>query len=188
MATDRLEQLLQDADASAPPPMFPTGVTIRVRRRAARRATTARVAAGLFLAVGVAGVILWTLAHRPPQLAEGLIPGPTTRQVEPEGNAEVQQRFATELIRLRQESRNAAAVKAALLEPDAVEQVNAARERAALLLLADANRRSRSTASRGDAMDDYRQLIRLFPRTFAASQAAEKLGQMHESRNTNQQS
>src|SRR5579884_2092621 len=131
---DRLEQLLADADAAAPPPARHTGLAFRVRRRAAQRATNMRIAAGLFIALGVAGIILLAVSRQPTEVSTGPTPG-TTQPVEPGQNAEVRQRFAIELIRLRQESRTAAAVKAALLEPDAVEQVNAARERAARVLL-----------------------------------------------------
>src|SRR5690349_10591093 len=136
VATDRLEQLLSEADAAAPPPAHRPGMAIRVRRRAAQRVTNVRIAAGFVIALGVAGIVIWATSRQPIQVSERPTAAPT-QQAEPEQSPEVRQRFAIELIRLRQEARTAAAVKAALLEPDAVEQVNAARERAATILLAD---------------------------------------------------
>ena len=107
MATDRLEQLLSEADAAAPPPAHRPGMAIRVRRRAAQRVTNVRIAAGFVIALGVAGIVIWATSRQPIQVSERPTAAPT-QQAEPEQSPEVRQRFAIELIRLRQEARTAA--------------------------------------------------------------------------------
>jgi hypothetical protein len=169
--TDRLEQMLQDADASAPPPVVESGLVIGVRRRAAQRTMNERIAAVLLISLGVAGILMWS-TQRPRTPVVYQLPSPS--HDEP-ADIRTHERFAMELIRLRRESHAAAAARAALLEPDAVQQIDDAREKAALVLLGDANRLARSPSRRDEAPDNYRQVIRLFPHTYGAAQAEQEL-------------
>ena len=174
METDRLEHLLQDTDAIAPLPAVPSGLAIRVRRRAAQRTMNERIAAVLVISLGIASIMLWSTQRPRTPVVYQL---PSSPHDEP-ADIRTHERLAMELIRLRRESRAAAVARAALLEPDAVQQINEARERAALVLLGDANRLARSPSQREDATDNYRQVIRLFPHTFAAVQAEQALQEL----------
>jgi len=174
MKPDPLERLLSLADTTAPPPAAIDGVVNRVRRRAARRATLRRAGAVLVIACVVGVALMW---HGSKPKTPFVRTSPTNTGVELaqlRADAELHQRIADQLIEMRKQFRREAGARAALREPDALAQLDAAREQAAMVLVRDAARMARA-ADKRSAAETFRQAAESFPSTPAARIALERL-------------
>ena len=174
---DPLEDLLSRADAALPPPSGPADLPAVVRRRA-RRATRLGAAAGVLLAFGVVAVVL-RATHANREIA-----GPAPRHVNTASVAVLQaelrelntearlcHKTAVDLQRQLTLQRRAGALLVGL--PDPIERVQEARNRAASILLNEAERLESSNPP--EARKLYRNIVQLFPETDAAHAAAQHL-------------
>ena len=174
-----LKDLLSQVDAWAPPPPPPRDLAARVRKVARRnsriKSSTAAVVG--FVAIGVTLISMLPshqqLAQRPQ--------GPTTtaldsRQLQTEladleMTAVAHERIARQLISAEAASRPGDELPA--LDPLA--QIGAERDRAARILVRDADLRLGQPGQEARAIEAYRTALRLFPNSPAAKDAARHL-------------
>jgi hypothetical protein len=168
--TDRLKQLLRAADAASPTPAGPTDLDARVlHRRARERLRRPALATAIVLIVASAWLIPW---FRPRHL-------PPTAQID---SGVIREQLAALQIEAQLHEQTADALIAVLraapppLAPGPSE-AQLARDRAALILVYDADRSIRANRPE-DAVAGYRRAIELFPNTPAADVARERLKQM----------
>lgn len=182
MGADRLEELLAQTDAALPPPRGGAPLAERIRARTARRA---KIQVGLTAAATmvVAMAAAYSLRARPPVAIK-------THPTEPAFNVAA---FRHELAALDAEAtlhqRIADKLAASQREADALRQARfravlseslpspfqEARDRAARILLMDADRLVATGTARAHALDGYRRAIELFPDTPAAQEAQRRL-------------
>ena len=186
----KLTELLEEADApDATPAVDAAELARRVRqtvqRRRVRRATAG---AGVALSVmAVCALALWRPWSSPAPLARDPLPA----RLSP---AEVEAARA-ELSALREESGRREALVARLLAgerrrvaaaelrdvsaaPDAVQRLRFEQDRAALVLIQQADSLSRSAGHMGSAAHGYRRVVELFPRSQWAAVARRRLDEL----------
>jgi hypothetical protein len=168
---DRIAQLVREADANQPSPPLCSDLAQRVRhRRARRRAVRRGVALALLLIIG--GLTFRLFNAPPPPIATA---PPDTAQLlmqcaRLESDAALHERVA-ELI---MSSERPGKGRYTLPHPTPADDPSAAQlERSALILLRRGGRLLEDPQTHDQAVDLYRQIVRLFPRT-RGGQAAQK--------------
>lgn len=194
MGTDRLHELLRQADAAAgPPPSLPDGLAERARRieRLRRRRTVlfSSAVAMLILAFGASLLLRDVGLH---ENAGGGRQVVRQTDLKPDGvrvrkemarlRAEAESRLsvARRMAEIQRHYERLAALEAAGQRPDPVEQAQREMDRAACVLVHQADRLDRDLHLRRSAIESYRETIRLFPDTTWAAVARERLARLEQ--------
>lgn len=184
MSRDRLEQVLRTADASAPaPPRLNDDLATRVRRRLARRRQH-RAAAGVLGIAVIIGLTVSIVLRRsdPPPVRIAASPPITAATTTAAPAAPAEDLAMTVALheltaeRLLASSRRSSAASAALT-PSPATDVQFARDRAALILVYDADRHVRENRPAA-AVAAYRRAAALFPKTHWGELALRRLKEM----------
>jgi hypothetical protein len=190
MERDPLIQLLQRADCEAGgPPLFSDDLPDRVRCLARRRR---RVLVGHSVLAASLAILVCVLAGRHVLHRRDVAPGPSMAKHDPAVHqapssaeellairAEVE-RLRAELIATREEANSVA-------QPDTIansRSIDDELERAAYLVVYQANRYDREMSMPEQAIASYRQTVSLFPRTRAAQMARDRLSQLEKPKGT----
>jgi hypothetical protein len=175
---DALEQLLRHADASASAPPLLTELPTRVRRQHARRRTINVVAAGVATVIAIVTLPLLLLATlgrspQPPVIAVARAHVPSRGDlVRLNLQAELHEQTAAQLLQPR-----SPAIPPAVDDHDVLAHVREQRDRAALILIYEADQAARQKQT-NRAVAAYRRTIELFPKTYAAAVARQRLKEM----------
>lgn len=178
---DPIGQLLRNADASLPSPAAPDGLALRVRHRRDRRwrRTTRYVVAMASIALIMLTVWLTTTIASRPAPAKHLAVSPPARQRMSDAmmlaaidlNARLHEQTAAMLISDRRAARPAPS------HASAGADVQTQRDRAALILVYEAERSAREHHP-ADAAAGYRRAIALFPQSPWADVARQRLKEL----------
>ena|SRR5437762_2977956 len=168
MYHDSLTQLLKDADASTPMPAIESDILILVRRRRVRRQM--RRGAGAF-GVSVLAVALAIIAsaNRPTRVVTRASQGSLASL---SIDADLHQRTAERLLAMQRSRPDCAAES-----NDGVDSVQLQRDRAALMIVYQANQYLRDDHA-DLAIAAYRRTIELFPQTHWAEVARQRLREL----------
>lgn len=179
MSRDALEQLLRSADAAAAPPPMSGGLADRVRRRAMQQ-RRARLAGGAVAAVAVcviaSALMMPSSRHRGAPLATNSPNETPSRDALAalEIDAAIHEQAALKLTEMRQRRSVQATASAASLPAPALAELRLQRDRAALILVYEADRATRDRQPER-ALAAYRRAIELFPTTYWAGVARQRL-------------
>ena len=178
--SDSLRQLLRDADATAPIPAPISGLADQVRRRRARRTRIQRVGAGVAVVCIIAATWAAVRLRKPVVPVSATIsstPAPVADRallaslaLEAKLHALTAQKLSA-LQALR--GRNAAKTDVNSVEAE----LGLQRDRAALILIYDADRSAREHRP-ADAIAAYRRTLELFPQSTWAQVARQRLKAM----------
>jgi hypothetical protein len=194
MHADPSDPLLELLGRAADDPTAPAVVgdlASRARRKARRRARRRAAAVAAVSAGGMLLAVLVVLSRSRGrgQIADGTYPvvpvHPATAPADPDRirvelaslNAEATgyQRAANELRRMHAADEQARHTAALLAQPDAIERIAAARQRAAAMLVREAEQEPGGNLDKSAADESYRRAARLFPDTPAGRLAAGRL-------------
>jgi hypothetical protein len=171
--SDLLEQVLREADATAPRVTREASaqrVFERVARRRQRRITTRAIA--LMVVVGATGIFM--LPRSAPVKVAGPIapPEPTIESL----NAEADRREAlvNKLLEIEMETRQAIALRRRGAQRDPLDDAQQQMEGAAFAMVYQANRIA-ETVGEDPARSVYREVVAYFPQTESAQIARERL-------------
>lgn len=181
MSRHSLETLLDQADSNFPPQQATTGLVARVRARAAWQAR-ARLALAAIGSILIATAVLQFASWRP-TIASKNRPERTVAHTnswraelaELDATAELHQKTAEDLMAIEQRDNSEARIDAEL-QPvaDPLSYLEEARDRAARVMLMDADRlRTQPGGDRG-AEEIVRRAERLFPDTTAIREATSR--------------
>ena len=186
MSGDRLEEVLRTADASAPAPPLSDDLATRVRRRLTRRRRHRAAAAAVSIAL-IAGLTITIMFRRsqpqpalvalPPTTTPALAPAPAAPANDLAVVAAVHELTAEKLLAAAARRSSAASAASAALTPSAAFDVQFARDRAALMLVYDADRHVKENRPAA-ALHAYRRAAELFPRTHWGEIALRRLKEM----------
>jgi hypothetical protein len=184
MSRDALEQLLRTADAAAPPAPLADDLAARVHNRLARRRQYRAVAAAAAVLMLIVGVAISIALHEPAAPAPPLAMHPaTTSSAVTVAVGETDLLLTAELHELTAE-KLLTARRTTAAEPPRRELTNAAvsdvrfqRDRAALILVYDADRLAQENRPAA-AIAGYRRAVELFPTSHWARVARERLAQI----------
>jgi hypothetical protein len=182
--SDQLGQLLREADASAGRPAAPRADLGAVVRRVARRRRTVRAAAGgaVVMIVGMCGMYLMRPNENVTVVQRETAPSPPSLSPEQARReiamlaAEAESRMAVVERMLEMERRRGSATRQRATDP--LLAVRREQDRAAYLLIYEADRLARKSEARERAVEEYRRVVALFPDTHWASVARERLVEM----------
>jgi hypothetical protein len=183
MSRDSLDALLEQTDATFPPPQAMAGLVERLQARAARQARM-RVALAAIGAVTLAAMILHSMRSRPAMVRENDAAPHTITQVEQwraeisalEATASLHEKAAEDLLAVEKHDEASGERQfRAIQDPDPLSYLPSARERAARIMLMDADRHEATAEGIVRAEETYRRAARLFPETAAAREAAARL-------------
>jgi hypothetical protein len=182
MKNDSLMNLLNRADQSGSQPILAPDLSNRVRAKARRRGRN-RFRAGAF-ATAAACAILSVVLLRPHSIPHPPTPGDNRGEIAQlrrelaalETQAMLHQQTA-DALQQTQELAHARRDQADFeAQPDALYRVNEARDRAAMLLLREAERAALNNNNEPAARESYQRAARLFPETPAGRIAAARIG------------
>ena len=187
MNDDRLKMLLQDADrrANLHPAMCGGDLAKAVRRRAHRRRVmrvglSSVAAAVVFAAVGfwvVGGILDERNARQIARLEEKV--ADLTMQTE------ASQKFIAELVEREKQSMRLLELEAELASiPDPLVEIERQYDKAAFVLVYQADRLYKELNLKGSAVETYNRVIDLFPENKWAEVARTRLSEMSESGNS----
>jgi hypothetical protein len=182
MRSDRLEELLQQTDAQLPARPVAGSLAKRVRERAARRARTQ-------IAVAIAASIAITMiamrgAHPRQRITAPSFPAGVAIDVAKsraelarlDALATVYRRGAEQIEAVQADQATRQGVERQfLLARDPLAHLAEARDRAARIMLLDADRLKQTPGEQPRAQAIYRRAVELFPDTAAAREAADRL-------------
>jgi hypothetical protein len=179
MEDETLHHLLSRADATAPPVLPSSVLAQQVRRTAARRTRRRVLVAGVATTAGLFMMLAALLRPSVPTQITTTAPA-SVGEIKAElaaldAAARIHERIAKSLENQRALARRRDAAIAVVALPDAQQRVDEARDRAALLLLREAERQAADAENISRARESYRRAARLFPETPAGRVAAEKL-------------
>jgi hypothetical protein len=180
---DALEQLLRHADAAASAPPLLTDVSMCVRRRHRRRRTVKAVAVAIvFAAVPLLFVTLFTRTPQPPAVVINHPQAPSQAPTRADLarldlQAALHEETAAQLIQATAAARVQAASAAVVVDDTVLIHVREQRDRAALTLVYEADQAARQKQTHR-AVAAYRRTIELFPKTYAAAVARQRLKEM----------
>lgn len=181
--SDQLGQLLREADATAGRPAAPRADLGAVVRHVARRRRRARTVAGGAVVVMIVGVTCALYLMRPNEngsvVQRERAPSPPVLSPEEARreiavlDAEAESRMAVVERMLTMERRRVSATQQRATDP--LLAVRREQDRAAYLLIYEADRLARKSEARERAVEEYRRVVTLFPDTHWASVARERL-------------
>jgi len=181
---DRLADLLTRADRAADAPALAADLPGRVSRRARRRAVARRCGVTA-AAIVVASTVSWAVTARHQQPAPEILATTkgssdlTAEVARLRDEAELHRLTAEAIVRLRADRRERQLAAKAPTRPDPLDALAWQRERAALILVDRADRMSRDAGAKPLAVAAYRRAAELFPGTYWADVAAERLHETH---------
>lgn len=168
---DPIRQLLLHTDAALGSPPATRNVSDRVRKRARNQRRLRVVTAGIAIALLCIGIVFIHPPKTPPAIVAHLAPPPPQDTRSDETDVKLHQLVAQLLEKHERE-----AARANIPEPDDyLWQLSQERDRAALILVRGGDRIYRESHDRPAAEANYRQAIRLFPESPAASLAEQRL-------------
>jgi hypothetical protein len=177
MQTDRIAQLLSEADADQPSPPLHDDLARRVRRRRARhRAVRGATALLLIVTIGALSVRMLSTPRPTPIAVAPPDPAQLRLQCARLDNQAVLYERVADLILLNE--RAAATSRTLSLEASADDPADVQLERSALILLRQGSRLMEHPQTKDQAVGLYRQIVRLFPRTRGGQQAKKKLDEI----------
>lgn len=184
MTSDPLHDLLHRTDAATTTPALPDDdLAARIRhvakrRRVVRAGTAAVVLAAMAI---VTSAFVWPrLPRQRTEIAQSA-PDPVRLRAELMAlRSDADARLAAVEIVLDRERKQQQAEKLrqALNRPDALERVHREQDRAALILICQADRIYNDPRRRQSAAEEYRQLLALFPQTQWAAVARQRLAEI----------
>ena len=182
MRSDRLEELLRHADAHLPPRPAAGALLERVRARGSRR-TRAQVSLAIIASLAIATITMhWT--HPRTRVAGPASAKPTVLDVAQcraelarlDALAALHRRAADAIEAIQREQSSGQQVAQHLLHArDPLAHLAEARDRAARIMLLDADRLQATPGEQPRVQAIYRRAVQLFPDTAAAHEAAERL-------------
>jgi hypothetical protein len=168
---DALAQLLKHADATATPPTLADDLPTRVRRRHVRRRRVPAATAIVALALLPATYLLFPLPGTPGR-GSGRGASDSARLIALDREVQLHEQTATLLLASTAQPKTIAAPS-----PDVLSEIRQQRDRAALMLVYEADRAR--TDNRPDrALAAYRRTIELFPTTYWATVARQRIKEM----------
>lgn len=182
MRDDKLKSLLRDAEAGMERPNFaPADLAGRIRRldRRRRRRTRMFLAAVPLMALGtiIAG---WSLLPNPaPMKIEdrmASVPFDAGEIERLRAEAEYHQRLARQMIALRKRDRTLEQARRVLAQPDPLDQIREQIDIVAYRMIQRADELRTQMEPSAEAIRVYRDVESLFPNTYAAEVARERLG------------
>lgn len=185
MKRDSLDELLCRADSQFPPPKGSRGLSDRLRARASQRAR-AHVAIGALATLAIAAVVSHSLRPRhivahddktkdlPAEVASW-----RAELAELDASAKTHEETAARLAVLQRQAEASDQVQAELLRPpDPLSYLEQARDRAARIMLMDAERVRTTPDGTKRAQQIYRRAEQLFPETEAVHDASRQSKQL----------
>ena len=176
-----LEQLLREADAAAPPPAERIDdLGASVRTRAHRRRRNIRFASGATAAM----ILLLLLLYRTRPPDAGVVANRPAPASSPVDAARQMALLAAEAERRTAHVEKLLAAERRAIQPrrksgsDPVLALRREQDRAAYLLIYEAERLARMSNEKARAAEEYRRVLSLFPETHWASVARERLAEM----------
>ena len=185
MDEHRIEELLRGADAAAETPRdMPAELPGEIRRLAQRRRHARAIRRTAIVVIGLAalaGSVLYTLPTRPggdgrPKVVSHLDDAAMQAEIR-RLDIEVETRMAIvdHMLRIERRQKRLSSLLRQLDRPDPREQLHAQVERAAFILISQADRLDREEKSPHEAAEYYRRIVKLFPETRWARVAADRL-------------
>jgi hypothetical protein len=206
METDRIQELLQQADEKAGDPSLTANLADRTYQIYAqrRRITVAlSTAAGLILVAGIIYLGRGLLfSHQPSESQPIIAVNPEESKQYAQGEIE---QLRVEVAQLRAEAEVRTAILAEVLkrqeqqdrirtlerqvrgQSDPLAEVNRLIERAALVTVYQADRKYNELDLKESAIADYRQVIKLYPETRWAERARQRLTEIETKENPSEQ-
>lgn len=190
MSEDRIQDLLKQADhAAGPLPSGPTDLASRVRhahrRRRNVRITGTALAAIIALAVGTTLFISQSSSKKTSN--NTLVKNGDSQKNLDHLQAEIDQlrteiettlAMLEELNAQQEEQNRQSEIRRILAEPDPLEEVHRQLDKAAFIIVYQADRMYRELNLRESAIESYNQAIKLFPQTQWAKVARERLAEI----------
>ncbi len=191
MGNDPLKKLLQQADALAgSPPAMPGDLVERVRRLAVGRRRVRvgiNAAAAILLAVGI--TLLWSQASTPlrpasePQVVDSGPPQPDVEAIKAEierlhREADIRLAVVRRTQEILEEMRRFEELKKQPALPDAVANARREVDKAAYVLVSQADRMCRKLDLCDSAAVKYRRVVDLFPDSRWATVARQRLSEL----------
>jgi hypothetical protein len=182
MPKHTLDQLLRDVDAAAPAPPALTQLPARVRRRRHRRRMMKAVAVAAVAIIAIPLLALTMLTRpgpRPIVATSRPAPAPTRQDLARLNlQAELHEQTAAAMLKATDlASAPAVAIVPAVADENVLAHVRQQRDRAALVLIYEADQAAREKQTTR-ALAGYRRTIQLFPKTYAAAVARQRLKEM----------
>ena len=183
MSDERLKELLQRADETAGAPVFRHPHTGEIRRRVFRRRlkmTSLPAAAVILIGAGVGSICLRT-ERTPPQQPRIATVETQLRQLQTQTDAVL--KLVHEVIEKDRQKGQLAALEAELASiPDPAEEIERQVDKAAFVMLYQADRLYKQLRQTESAVEAYKEIIQLFPENQWADVARERLSQIQEHR------
>ena len=189
---DALQDLIRRTDDTTPPPRIPSGLAERVRIRTRRRRRASRAAGAVAALVVLAGFVAFDSYRRADDTNVAVSPTDGRHNGRADElarlevrreldrlriDAEVHQRVADRLLAAERRGRARMAAQR-LSGPDPLDVLAGQRDRAAILMLRQAERLTAEPAGRAAAVETYRRTADLFPRSQWAQVAQDRLKQL----------
>jgi Tfp pilus assembly protein PilN len=176
MSEDKIQNLLQNTDRSAPQPLYTIRSTStllhQLARQKHRRLWTASIAACLLLVSGIALTSAYSIRTKNKQQR---IIALETRIKQLQADADATLKLVRQVISHQQQQQKLDELNAQLAAiPDPIDELNHQVERTAFILLYQADKYRELNLKRS-AIDTYNRLIELFPDTDSAQKAKQKL-------------
>ena len=182
---DELAELLRRADSVVPALSNAGRLAHSVRNRCRRRKRRAAAAGVLMMVALASAAAIFRFTHEPSRPTVALAPPPDPERARPEAlsqlraEALLRDQIASQLVAMRHRANDVRrAGMASSIESDPIRELDAQRNRAALLLVARADRARNNVRTAAEAADDYRLAAELFPATAWGTIARSRLAQM----------
>jgi tetratricopeptide (TPR) repeat protein len=180
---ERIRTLLQRADSAAGKPAFghidSAGIRRRIRRRRiVRTATSLAAAAGIILAIALPAIRTQAPSPQPePQRVASL--EEQVQQLQAQADATL--RLVQEVLEQDRQERRLAGLRAELASiPDPLQEIEKQVDKAAFLLIYQADRLYLELNQSESAVATYKEVIQLFPTNRWAEVARERLSQIEQ--------
>ena len=171
--SDSLEQILREADATAPNVSVRTSaddVFAHAGRRRARRIVTRSVAPLLIVALSA----LWMIPRDKPAIVVGPVAPEKPTLVALNREADRREALVTKLLKIETETRLTIALRRRGAQRDPLDDARQQMEGAAFAMVYQANRIA-ETVGQDPARSVYREVVAYFPQTTSAEVARQRL-------------
>ncbi|OQA00066.1 MAG: hypothetical protein BWY71_00847 [Planctomycetes bacterium ADurb.Bin412] len=203
MNEENLKNLLHQIDRTTSPPPIPAGLAHRVRQKAARQKRWAIAIPSAAAALLVLAATMFILTkneqpaarpipniEKPSLMAENSSVSPAeiarlqTEIDQLKAEADARMKIVQELIALEKKRKTLDELERKLASmKDPLEEVRQQVEKAAFVLVYQADRKLSEYNLRDSALADYHQAVKYFPDTLAAQKARQKITELETSQN-----
>lgn len=174
MKTDALIELLRETDQASPPlAVNSTDLANRVRLLARRRHRTRRAA----LTIGTTALLAVAMT---PWMRPADVPDVLIELERLQREADARMAVVNRVIDLRNRSRQWSRARRALLKPDPLEHSRLEIDKAAFVLVYQAQRLERELNLAAPAIENYRRVVELFPNSRWTAVARRRLAELLE--------